>query len=34
MASVPRFVLIETAFTIVQYLVVSPLMALAYVSRK
>jgi hypothetical protein len=34
MTSVPHFVAIETAFTVVQYLVVSPLMALAYASRK
>jgi hypothetical protein len=34
MASVSGFVLIETAFTAVQYLVVSPLIALAFSSRR
>jgi hypothetical protein len=34
MASVPGFVAIETAFVIVHYLVVSPLMALAYAGKK
>ena len=34
MASVPGFVLIETAFTAVQYLVVSPLIALAFSYRR
>jgi hypothetical protein len=32
MASVPGFVLIETAFTVVHYIVVSPLIALAFAS--
>jgi len=30
MTSVPDFVLLETGFTILQFLVVSPLIALAY----
>ncbi len=34
MTSVTGFVLIETAFTIVQYIVVSPLIALAFSARK
>src|SRR5262245_1377690 len=33
MASVSGFVLIETAFTLVQYAIVSPLMALAFAAR-
>jgi hypothetical protein len=34
MASVSDFMLIETAFTVVQYLVVSPLIALVFAPRK
>jgi len=34
MSSVSGFLLIETAFTVVQYLVVSPLIALAFAYRK
>ena len=34
MSSVPRFVLIETAFTIVQWLMVAPLTILAFRSRR